>query len=963
MAGFDLMDRRLLLLIIEKYGGGPVGVETLAAALSEEKDTIEDVCEPFLLQQGFLQRTPRGRVATAQAYRHFGIPEPAGPPGQGRLFGGGAVSPASLLLHVCCAPCAAYPVPALRAVVPRLAGFFFNPNIAPASEHGLRREALERYAPALGLDLVVVGAPPGGAAPAPPGRTRRGSERCRRCYELRLRATAREARRLGFAAFSTTLLYSIHQQHDLVRAVGEEVGARGGRRLPLPRPARGLAGGRAPLPRERALPPALLRLRGLRARARRAAAARRPRSRRRGRARPRAAVIDLHAHVLPGLDHGPGDWDEAVEMCRIAVADGISVLAATPHVSEEFPNRAREHRGRRRRTAQPALGRGGPPRDRRGRATTTSTPASRRTNVLTLGGNGRYFLLEFPYQALPPRADAFVRALLGRGLTPIVTHPERTASLQREWRRLEPLVREGALVQVTAGSLLGHFGPAAAAVAARLLREGWVHLLASDAHWARERAPRLAQGRDAAARLIGAAAADALVEAHPRAVLAGRGPRRAAVCGARCEILTANRREDDTWPDGLEHDQEAGRGGPGRGLFLARRRPRRRPRREASRSARSWSSPRCWCPSPTTTTSTSPADGEQEDWFTTVAPALRLELPVQRLRLDVRGRPRGAHLRQTRGGERHRLVRGRRGGRELPGRAGLQVERAPRRGVPHHVPGVRRRGDQHAEHPRGRPSATGCATRCASRRARGASSTITSAASTGSGWRPRCRGTCSGGSVPAPRRSSRGPSRTSTTTGTSRWTTGRPHVALGLAWEATSRSTALVKAGYEWKRYDAETRRSGPRTANTSSSPRAPATSSRAARGSSSASPAGRTSRTSPGTPTTSQTACSAGLRQRFTTKIDGRASLRYAVDEYPNAVAYDNPYDPVDVVESGERTDRTLEAEAALGFDATRWLTLRGRGDLGAAHLEFRDLRVRRHPALGERPGRVLAHAAAVVA
>ncbi|HWR98246.1 MAG TPA: Holliday junction branch migration DNA helicase RuvB, partial [Candidatus Methanoperedens sp.] len=86
-AGFDLMDRRLLLLIIEKYNGGPVGVETLAAALSEEKDTIEDVCEPYLLQQGFLQRTPRGRVATAQAYRHFGIPEPSGPTAQGRLFG------------------------------------------------------------------------------------------------------------------------------------------------------------------------------------------------------------------------------------------------------------------------------------------------------------------------------------------------------------------------------------------------------------------------------------------------------------------------------------------------------------------------------------------------------------------------------------------------------------------------------------------------------------------------------------------------------------------------------------------------------------------------------------------------------------------------------------------------------------------------------------------------------------
>jgi Holliday junction DNA helicase RuvB len=70
-AGFDSMDRSLLLVIIEKFSGGPVGLETLAAALSEEKDTIEDVYEPYLLQQGYLKRTPRGRVATPQAYRHF----------------------------------------------------------------------------------------------------------------------------------------------------------------------------------------------------------------------------------------------------------------------------------------------------------------------------------------------------------------------------------------------------------------------------------------------------------------------------------------------------------------------------------------------------------------------------------------------------------------------------------------------------------------------------------------------------------------------------------------------------------------------------------------------------------------------------------------------------------------------------------------------------------------------------
>ncbi len=74
--GLDVMDRKMLLAIIEKFAGGPVGVENLAAALSEERDTIEDVLEPYLIQQGYLQRTPRGRVATALAYRHFGLAAP-----------------------------------------------------------------------------------------------------------------------------------------------------------------------------------------------------------------------------------------------------------------------------------------------------------------------------------------------------------------------------------------------------------------------------------------------------------------------------------------------------------------------------------------------------------------------------------------------------------------------------------------------------------------------------------------------------------------------------------------------------------------------------------------------------------------------------------------------------------------------------------------------------------------------
>jgi holliday junction DNA helicase RuvB len=77
--GFDAMDRKLLQTIIDKFDGGPVGVDSLAAALGEERDTIEDVLEPFLIQQGFLMRTARGRMATRNAYLHFGLPAPARP--------------------------------------------------------------------------------------------------------------------------------------------------------------------------------------------------------------------------------------------------------------------------------------------------------------------------------------------------------------------------------------------------------------------------------------------------------------------------------------------------------------------------------------------------------------------------------------------------------------------------------------------------------------------------------------------------------------------------------------------------------------------------------------------------------------------------------------------------------------------------------------------------------------------
>ena len=93
--GLDLMDRKLLEAIIHKFDGGPVGVDSLAAAIGEERDTIEDVIEPYLIQHGYLQRTPRGRTATLTTWRHLGLTPPPAASGSGDLFGSSRGGPAA----------------------------------------------------------------------------------------------------------------------------------------------------------------------------------------------------------------------------------------------------------------------------------------------------------------------------------------------------------------------------------------------------------------------------------------------------------------------------------------------------------------------------------------------------------------------------------------------------------------------------------------------------------------------------------------------------------------------------------------------------------------------------------------------------------------------------------------------------------------------------------------------------
>jgi Holliday junction DNA helicase RuvB len=86
--GFDVMDRKLLEAVIHRFDGGPVGLDNVAAAIGEEPGTIEDVIEPYLIQQGYLQRTPRGRIATLAAWRHLGLTPPARQAAGGDLFEG-----------------------------------------------------------------------------------------------------------------------------------------------------------------------------------------------------------------------------------------------------------------------------------------------------------------------------------------------------------------------------------------------------------------------------------------------------------------------------------------------------------------------------------------------------------------------------------------------------------------------------------------------------------------------------------------------------------------------------------------------------------------------------------------------------------------------------------------------------------------------------------------------------------
>lgn len=242
-------------------------------------------------------------------------------------------------------------------------------------------------------------------------------------------------------------------------------------------------------------------------------------------------MIDLHNHILPGIDDGAPDLATALKMARIAWEDGIRTIACTPHIYPGLYDNDAKGIRRAIGALRLALEEAGIDLTLVEGADVHLAPdlvdGLRGDRIPSLNG-GRYFLLEPPHHVAPPRFEEEVFRLLAAGYVPIITHPERLTWIESHYPTFTRLARGGAWLQLTAGALTGRFGKRPRYWGERLLDEGPVQILATDAHRADQRPPRLAEGRDAAARRVGEAAARAMVEERPAAVLADLAPGRCA---------------------------------------------------------------------------------------------------------------------------------------------------------------------------------------------------------------------------------------------------------------------------------------------------------------------------------------------------------------------------------------------------------------------------------------------------
>ena len=243
-------------------------------------------------------------------------------------------------------------------------------------------------------------------------------------------------------------------------------------------------------------------------------------------------MIDLHSHILHGLDDGARDLEEGLAIARAAVADGIESIAATPHVRDDFPTTPAAMTAAVAELREALRGASVPLEVHTGgeialnRLKLLSPEALRE---FALAGS-RYLLLEFPYSGWPLDLPTRIFELQAAGLVPVLAHPERSPEVIAAPERLAPLVTAGALVQVTAASLDGRLGRRAQRSGLALVRLGLAHLVASDAH-----APSIrGVGMSAAAEAIGDPALARLLTVEvPAAIVADEPVPRPAPAPAR----------------------------------------------------------------------------------------------------------------------------------------------------------------------------------------------------------------------------------------------------------------------------------------------------------------------------------------------------------------------------------------------------------------------------------------------
>jgi protein-tyrosine phosphatase len=233
-------------------------------------------------------------------------------------------------------------------------------------------------------------------------------------------------------------------------------------------------------------------------------------------------MIDIHSHILPGLDDGSKSWETTLAMCRLAVDDGITHIVATPHANETYSY----SRDRVREVISELHNKIG---DQLSFAIGCDFHLSYENiedaivhpRRYTIAGEG-YLLVELSDFGIPPQIDESFLRLQSAGMIPIITHPERNAILQRQPEQVLGWVEAGCLVQVTASAITGFWGDAARQIALWLLDHNAVHVLATDAHDDKHRKPILSEARDYISKRLGADFARALVQANPAAIVAGR---------------------------------------------------------------------------------------------------------------------------------------------------------------------------------------------------------------------------------------------------------------------------------------------------------------------------------------------------------------------------------------------------------------------------------------------------------